>query len=92
MCQAAALLAPRRLLGDAGYDAEHNYRLCREVLGIPETVIALNRRNMGQRWPLTPYRREMKRAFPRAAYRRRWQAERICSRLKPQAPAFQLRG
>jgi hypothetical protein len=70
------------LLGDAGYDAEHNHRLCREVFGIPETIIALNRRNMGQRWPLTPYRREMKRRFPRALYRQRWQAESIFSRLK----------
>jgi hypothetical protein len=80
--QAAALLSPHRLLGDAGYDAEHNHRLCREALGIRETVIALNRRNMGRRWPLTPYRREMKRAFPRAAYRQRWHAESIFSRLK----------
>jgi len=83
--QAAALLAPYRLLGDAGDDAEHNHRLCRERLGIRETLIALNRRNMrrmGRRWPLTPYRREMKRCFPRVVYRERWQAESILSRLK----------
>jgi hypothetical protein len=80
--QAAAVLAPHTLLGDAGYDAEHTHRLCREALCIPETVIALNRRNMGRRWPLTPYRREMKRHFPRALYRQRWQAESIFSRLK----------
>jgi hypothetical protein len=80
--QAAGLLAPDCLLGDAGYDAEHNHRLCREALGIRETVIALDRRNMGRRWPLTPYRREMKRCFPRALYRQRWPAESIFSRLK----------
>ena len=80
--QAAALLSPPRLLGDAGYEAEHNHRLCQQAFGIRETVIALNRRNMGRRWPLTPYRREMKRDFPRAAYRQRWQAESIFSRLK----------
>jgi hypothetical protein len=43
--QAARLLAPGTLLGDAGYDAEHNHRLCREALGIAQTVIALNPRN-----------------------------------------------
>jgi hypothetical protein len=80
--QAAALLAPRRLLGDAGYDAAHNHRRCREALGIGETPIALDRRNTGLRWPLTPHRREMKRHFPRPLYRQRWQAERIFSRLK----------
>jgi transposase len=80
--QAVALLAPSRLLGDAGYDAEHNHRLCRDILGIPHTVIALNRRNTGRRWPLTPYRREMKRCFPRSIYRQRWHAESIFSRLK----------
>lgn len=79
--QTAALLVPHRLLGDAGYDAEHNHRLCHEVLGIPETVIALNRRTMGRRWPLPPYRRAMTRDFPRALARERWQAERIFSRL-----------
>jgi hypothetical protein len=31
--QAARLLAPATLLGDAGYDAEHTHRLCR-ALGI----------------------------------------------------------
>jgi hypothetical protein len=80
--QAARLLAPHCLLGDAGYDAEHNHRLCRERLGIRETLIALNRRNMGRRWPLTPYRRAMKHDFPRAAYRQRWHAESVFSRLK----------
>jgi hypothetical protein len=48
--QAAALLAPYRLLGDAGDDAEHNHRLRREGLGISETLIALNRRNTGATW------------------------------------------
>jgi transposase len=79
--QAARLLAPHTLLGDAGYDAEHNHRLCR-ALGIARSVIALNPRNMGRRWPLTPYRREMKRGFPRALYRQRWHAESLFSRHK----------
>ena len=79
--QAARLLAPAILLGDAGYDAEHNHRLCRD-LGIGESVIALNPRNMGRRWPLTPHRRAMKRGFPRALYRQRWHAESVFSRHK----------
>jgi hypothetical protein len=37
---------------------------------------------LGRRWPLTPYRREMRRRFPRALYRRRWHAESVFSRLK----------
>ena len=33
------------VLVDAGFDAEHNHRLCREALGVTRSVIALNRRN-----------------------------------------------
>ena len=47
------------VLADAGYDAEHNHRLCREDLGVRRTVIRLNRRNTGRRWPKAPYRRAM---------------------------------
>jgi hypothetical protein len=79
--QAARLLAPGTLLGDAGYDAEHNHRLCR-TLGIGTSVIALNARNMGRRWPLTPERRALRRHFPRALYRMRWHAESVFSRHK----------
>ena len=79
--QAARLLAPTTLLGDAGYDAEHNHRLCRD-LGIGESVIALNRRNMGRRWPMTAYRRALRHRFPRALYRQRWHAESVFSRHK----------
>ncbi len=79
---AAERLAPACLRGDAGYDADHHHRLCREARGIPETVIALNRRHTGRRWPLTRSRRALRRHFPRDLYRQRWQAESICSRLK----------
>jgi hypothetical protein len=78
------------LLGDAGYDAEHNHALGRERLGIRSTVIALNRRNTGRRWPKTRYRRQMVRRFrrkPRRARHRRvhgqrWQIESGFSRSK----------
>ena len=75
MCQAAGLVHVDTALGDAGYDAEHNHRLCREELGVRQTVIRLNRRNTGRRWPKTPYRRAMRRHFPKATYHQRWHAE-----------------
>ena len=80
--QACRHLPIRRLLADAGYDAEHNHRLCREQLCIRQTVIALNKRRSGRRWPKTPYRREMKRSFDSKRYGQRWQAESVFSRLK----------
>ena len=64
------------------YDAEHNHRLCREDLGVRQTVIRLNRRNTGCRWPKTPYRRAMQHRFPKATYNQRWHAESGCSQHK----------
>ena len=80
--QAALVLPLDTVLGDAGYDAEHNHRLCRETLGVRLTVVNLNPRNTGRRWPATPYRREMRRHFPRALYHQRWHAESVFSRHK----------
>jgi hypothetical protein len=97
--QAAALLAFDTVLADAGYDAEHNHRLCREELGMHRSVIALNPRNTGRRWPKTPYRRAMRRRFPRALYHQRWHAEsgfsqhkrRLGSALTARSTAAQAR-
>lgn len=75
MRQAAALIRIDTALGDAGYDAEHNHRLCREDLGVRQTVIRLNHRNTGRRWPKTPYRRAMRHRFPKTTYNQRWHAE-----------------
>lgn len=82
MRQAAALLPIDTALADAGYDAEHNHRLCREELGVPNSVIKLNPRNMGRRWPRTAYRREMRQRFLKTLYHQRWQAESVFSRHK----------
>ena len=71
-----------RVLGDAAYDAEHNHALCRERLGVAETLFRLNPRNTGRKWPKTPYRRAMKRGFPKAVYNQRWQVESAFSRHK----------
>lgn len=82
MRQAAALLPIETSLADAGYDAEHNHRLCREELGVEHSVIKLNPRNTGRRWPRTPYRREMRRHFPKPLYHQRWHAESTFSQHK----------
>jgi transposase len=60
---------------DAGDDAEHNHRLCRDELGIERSIIALNRRNVGRLWPKTPPRRALRQHFPRALYHQRWHIE-----------------
>ncbi len=71
-----------RLLADSGYDAEANHVLARQHLGIRSTVIALNPRGHGRRWPQTRYRRQMKRRFHRRRYGQRWQGESVNSRIK----------
>jgi transposase len=71
-----------RLLADAGYDSEEHHRLARQEHGIRSTVIALNQRNQGQKWPKTKYRRQMKQNFHVAIYGNRWQVESIWSRHK----------
>jgi transposase len=75
MRQAAALARIDTALADAGYDAEHNHRLCREELGVRQTVIHLNPRNTEGRWPKTSYRRAMQERFDKALYNQRWHAE-----------------
>jgi hypothetical protein len=80
--RAAARLPLSRVLADAGYDAEHNHALCREALGIRRTVIKLNPRGTGRRWPRTRYRRQMKRGWCNRLYGQRWQAESDFSRHK----------
>jgi transposase len=80
--QAAALVTFDTMLADAGYDAEHNHRLCREELGVRQAVIAFNPRNTGDRYPKAPYRRALRRAFPIELYHQRWHAESAFSQHK----------
>jgi hypothetical protein len=82
MIQARQHVRIHRLLGDAGYDAEHNHVLCRDKLGVRSTVIALNRRRTGRRWPKTKYRRQMKSPDNRRGFGQRWQIESAISRNK----------
>ncbi len=71
-----------RVLADAAYDAEHNHELCRDEYKVRSTVIPINRRGSGRKWPRTKYRRQMRRRFPRRKYGQRWQAESVFSRHK----------
>jgi len=88
--QAALGVRWDRVLGDAAFDSEDNHRLAREDLGVRSTVIPLNRRNRGRKWPKTRYRRQMQRRFrkkPRGSrhkrvYGQRWQVESAFSRHK----------
>lgn len=79
--QAHQFIRFRRMLADAGYDGEHNHRLCREELGITESVIALNKRR-SRKWPKSPYRRLMKEHFPKKTYNQRWHVESAISQDK----------
>jgi transposase len=79
-----------RVLADAAFDAEEHHRFCREDLRVRSTVIPLNPRGRGRKWPKTPYRRQMVKRFRkkpkgsrhRRVYGLRWQAESAFSRHK----------
>jgi len=72
----------RSLLADSGFDSEYNHRICREQFGINSTVIAVNDRNLKYGRTGGFYRSKMKRHFPKAKYRQRWQIESVFSRFK----------
>jgi hypothetical protein len=90
MRQAALLVRWDRALADAAFDSEESHRLLREDLGVRSSVIPLNRRGQGRKWPKTRYRRQMVRRFRkkpngsrhRRVYGQRWQAESVFSRHK----------
>ena len=88
------------MLGDAAFDSEENHRYCREELGVRSTVIPLNRRKQGRKWPKTSYRRQMVKRLrkkPRGSrykrmYGQRWQAESHLSRGTSDCLGSALRG
>jgi len=90
MAQASLAVTWDRVLADAAFDSEAHHRYCREDLGVRATVIPLNRRGRGRKWPKTRYRRQMVKRFrrkPKASrhrrvYGQRWQAESAFSRHK----------
>jgi Transposase DDE domain len=71
-----------RVLGDAAFDSEAHHRYAREERGVRSTVIPLNRRGQGRKWPQTKYRRQMRRRFFKRVYGQRWQVESALSRHK----------
>ena len=80
--QAIEHIPIEQLLADSGYDSENNHRYCREELGIPSTVIAINDRYY-KGGPLQGrYRRQMKKYFPKRKFGQRWQVESVFSRFK----------
>jgi len=79
--QASKFVQFDSLVADAAYDGEHNHRLCREQLGINETLIALNKRR-SREWPRSKYRRQMKTQFDKELFNQRWQIESAYSRNK----------
>ena len=97
--QAFGLAPWDRVLADKAYDAERNHELARDQSFIRSTVIPINRRGRGREWPLTKYRRQMRRRFPKVKYRQRWQVESVFSRhrrllddaLRARAPGSQRR-
>jgi transposase len=90
MAQASLAVNWDRVLADAAFDSEAHHRYCREDLAVRSTVIPLNRRGQGRKWPKTRYRRQMVKRFRnkpkgsrhRRVFGQRWQAESAFSRHK----------
>jgi len=90
MAQASLVVTWDRVLADAAFDSEEHHRYSREDLGVRATVIPLNRRGRGRKWPKTRYRRQMVKRFRKKpkhsrhqrVYGQRWQAESAFSRHK----------
>jgi hypothetical protein len=82
MDQAAARVRWARVPADAAVDAERPHPQCRDDGRIRSTVIPVNRRRAGRKWPRSRDRRPMRRRFFKRVYRQRWQAESACSRPK----------
>jgi Transposase DDE domain len=90
MAQASLVVTYDRVLADAAFDSEESHRYCREDLGARSTVIPINRRGQGRKWPKTRYRRQMVKRFKkkpkgskhRRVYGQRWQGESAFSRHK----------
>jgi len=80
--QAARFVAIDTSLGDAGFDSEDNHAYARKVLGVRLTLIPLNPRTHGRKWPQTKYRRQMRRRFLKGKYSQRAQVESCFSQHK----------
>jgi hypothetical protein len=82
MRQASARIKVVRLLADGAYDSEAHHRLCRQELGIAQTIIPINPRAHPRSVPSGTYRLQMKEHFPKEQFGQRWQVESVLSRFK----------
>jgi transposase len=90
MLQASLAVTWDRVLADAAFDSEDHHRYARKDLQVRSTVIPLNRRGHGRKWPKTQYRRQMVKRFRkkpkgsrhRRVFGQRWQVESAFSRHK----------
>ena len=90
MAQASLVVTWDRVLADAAFDSEAHHAYAQKDLGIRSTVIPLNRRGQGRKWPKSPLRRKMVKRFrkkPKGSrykrvYGQRWQVESAFSRHK----------
>ena len=88
MARASLVVTWDRVLADAAFDSEEHHRYAREDLGVRATVIPLDRRGQGRKWPKTKFRRQMVKRFRKKpehsrhkrVYGQRWQAEAAFSR------------
>ncbi len=80
--EAAGRVAIHTLYADAAYDSEAHHQLCREQLGMARTIIPVNDRGRPDVIPQTPYRQEMKLAFPAQQAGQRWHVESAISQHK----------
>ena len=90
MAQASLVVTWDRVLADAAYDSEEHHRYAREDLGVRSTVIPLNPRGHGVKFPATRFRGQMARRFRpkpegsrhKRVYGLRWAVESAFSRHK----------
>jgi len=90
MAQASLVVTWDRVLADAAFDSEEHHRYARVDLGVRSTVIPINPRGQGRKWPKTTYRRQMVKRFRkkpkgsrhRRVFGQRWQVESAFSRHK----------
>src|SRR5208283_985579 len=69
-------------LADAAFDSEKNHVYARCGCGVRLSVIPLNPRTHGRKWPQTRFRRQMRRRFLRNVYAQRSHAESVFSQHK----------
>ncbi len=76
-----ALICPKTVAADSGFDSEANHRLGRDELGI-QTLIPAGHGRPAQGQLAGRYREQMRRHLSQSRYGQRWQVETVNSMLK----------